>query len=176
MSLRDWWDLFEFRGVSAVVIFLVLSYFGVSGWIIDGWTTGVPIIIGAISAAVAIFAYGQAEILNAVLGAVACILTIIGLYQYFENSSQHMKEGLAAYDKAYVACVSGDAKECDEDLKLFGCKYIESNQDLLRAATSANINVNIPKEISGVVDMNAQHNINMLPPDCQQKQEDNSKQ
>ncbi|SIT08670.1 hypothetical protein [Insolitispirillum peregrinum] len=169
MSLRDWWDLLGFRGVLALVVFLVLTYFGISGWISDGWTTGLSIIVGAFSAAVAIVAYGQAVVLDAALGAVAFVLTIIGFSQYLDDSRQHTKESLAAYDKAYGACARGDAKGCDEGMKLFMCKYMESNQDLMRAATSAHININVPKEISGVVDMNAQHDINMLPPACQSK-------
>lgn len=169
MSLRDWWELLGFRGAFALVVFLVLTYFGISGWISDGWTAGLSIIVGAISAFIAIVAYGRAVILDAALSAVAFILTVIGFSQYLDDSHQHTKESVAAYDKAYGACAHGDAKGCDEDMKLFMCKYVESNQDLMRAATSAQININVPKEISGVVDMNAQHDINMLPLDCQPK-------
>lgn len=169
MSLRNWLDLLGARGIFAFVVFLVLCYFGISGWISDGWSTGLSIIVGAISAAAAIVAHGRAVILDGFLSVAALVLTLIGFSQYHQDSLQHTNEGVAAYEKAYAACMRGDATGCDEGMKVFKCKYMESNQDLMRAATSANININAPKEISSVVDMNAQHDINMLPPECQPK-------
>lgn len=153
-----------FRLILALVGGLVIAGLGISGWISNGWTTGLSVIVGAVSA---VIAHSQAVILKVALFAVALFSICIVFLQYFDDYTVHLEEGLLAYSKASDACGRGDAVECDENTKILLCKYMESKQDLMRAATSAYINTNVPKEISGVIDMNAQRSINILPFGCQ---------
>jgi hypothetical protein len=170
VGLREFWNLLGFRGAFALILFVTLTGVGIAGWITDGWITGLSIIIGAITAAIGIVTYGRAIITDSVFSVVAAALTIFGIFHYLDHSVQHTDESLATYQRAYTACASGDSRGCDEGMRDFMCQSMESLQDQYRAATSANINISLPKEISGIVDMRAQHNINMLPSECQPTQ------
>lgn len=150
------WDLFYepgARGVFAFIVFVVMAGFGIAGWIMDGWIAGLSVFVGAISSASFIFTLGEGWAVSGALGVASLALFAIGFNQNLHQYQQTIKDGSAAFQRAYGACARGDAERCEKGIRVFTCEYLKATQELAQTAKSAAINTSLPKEFGGLYDV-----------------------
>ena len=161
-------ELMGCRGVLSISILFVFLYFSVQAVIYDGWISFLSILIGGISCFILVMGLVDVGWICFILIIASIVFSGYGFISYLDNSMKENKKFTISIKEMNSACIARDHLKCERKTKEAFCHYMNHIDYLSRAAQSADINLRLPKELSGVVEFEAMRQRGEMP-DCSKR-------